>query len=395
MTDLTDPQRVQLEDADTLVSDLICEGLNERMRAEGTPISGDVYSPETRDLLRRAWTIAAQLQHREVVADHIIIGMVTGDESVGAPSPSKFADVGIDLATLRIRTLEALAGLPNPTALPDLPIPTQPVAGDVVRWIRGAIQIAQARDEDRREIAPEDFVQIVQNGRQPDHPLHRQLQDVISRFYPGTQVPGPTGLPITLPRAGDLVPGESGPSRQQSTAEIGNHELLDLVSSGFEGTNRAIGSAQQTASRARTEVRRLREKELTQLRAQVDGLRSQLIADVGRWTTEIKDTQLAGLANAVGSCQQQLSALNRRTAEIKDTQLSDLAKAVSNCNHQLSNLDRQAAAVMARLPRPPAIGWVALSIVMVLVLGSAAGIALRHPSLLAAVDKLARTNVIN
>ena len=58
-----EPQKVQLEDADTLVSDLICDGLDEAMRADAMPVTDGDYSAVTRDLLRSAGTIAAQLQH--------------------------------------------------------------------------------------------------------------------------------------------------------------------------------------------------------------------------------------------------------------------------------------------------------------------------------------------
>src|SRR5215467_5069113 len=79
LRDLTDEDKERLEKADELVSDRICERLNEEMHFAGE------YSSATRDLLRRAWTIAAQLQHEWVTADHIIIGMVTGDYSSGEP----------------------------------------------------------------------------------------------------------------------------------------------------------------------------------------------------------------------------------------------------------------------------------------------------------------------
>jgi hypothetical protein len=209
-TELSEAQKGQLEDADTLVSDKICELLNNAMRTDEELIRVDAvppthgeFSPDTRDLLRRVWTIAAQFQHREVVADHLITGMVTGDESIGAPSPNKFSEAGIDLAALRSRTFARLAGLSTPTALDDLPVPTQPVAPDVVRWISGAVRIAQARDEYGREVSPDDLVQVVLNARQPGHPLHELLQDVTDRFDPGKQLAPPsTGLiPDTLDRA--------------------------------------------------------------------------------------------------------------------------------------------------------------------------------------------------
>jgi hypothetical protein len=58
-------------------------------------------------------------------------------------------------------------------------------------------------------------------------------------------------------------------------------------------------------------------------------------------------------------------------------------------------LAQQTAAIEAGLPRPPAAGWVASALVIVLVIGSVVGIALRQPVLSAAVEKLARTYVVN
>jgi hypothetical protein len=359
--DLAEPQKLQLEDADTLVSDLICEGLNDAMRARTMPVTDGEYSTETRVLLRRAWTIAAQLQHREVVADHIIIGMVTGDESVGAPSLNKFADAGVDLGILRTRTLARLAGLP--TALDDLSVPVQPVANDVLSWICEAMRIARAGDEERREFVPDDLVQVVLNARQPDHPLHNPLQDVVDRFGLGEQ-PEPAE-PGSITSPGRLVPVERDPSAQPSDA-IGTREHLPGVREAIV----AIRSAQHTASRGRTAVVRL-----TKALAGIP-------ADSGA------EPYVEQLRTRVSDLQSQLTDVVRRTAEIKDTQLAGLAKDVGDCRSQLD-------AIKAGLPRPPATRWVALAITIVLVIGSAAGIALRDPSISVAVDKLARTYVVN
>jgi hypothetical protein len=109
-------------------------------------------------------------------------------------------------------------------------------------------------------------------------------------------------------------------------------------------------------------------------------------AELRRELRYVKETQLTGLAEAVDACHHQLSDIDRRTTEIKDTQLAGIAKTIGDFR---SELDRQRAIILAGLPRPPSRGWVTLAIVGTLMLGGAAGIALRHPSLLStAVEKL-------
>ena len=324
-----------------------------------------------------------------------------GDETVGAPSPSKFADAGVDLASLWTRTIAHFANLPTPPAVADLYVPTQRVAPDVVKWIGGAMQIALTRDQDRYDLAPDDLIQIVQSARDPDHPFHDPLKDVIDRFYPSVPLPAAAQAPVMLPALGDSPPAESGSGGLPST-EIGSRALLTRISTGFEEANRAIRSAQHTASCARTEVRRLKEalvvripagsnsaeQHLTQLRTRVDELRIRL-ADIDARTTEIKNGQLIDLAVAIGDCRSQLTDVGLRTGEIKDTQLTALDRSVANCRNHLSELGRNTAAIRDRLPRPPAGPWIALAIVGVVVFGLALGIALSDPSSLGAVFRLA------
>jgi hypothetical protein len=381
--DLTEEQKEQLERANELVTDQICNRLNGAMReddalirAGAVPLTDGEYSPDTRDLLRRAWTIAAQLQHRKVVADHLIAGIVTGDdESIRAPSPA-----GVDLATLRSRIFARLAGLP--TAPDDLPVSTQPVEPDVVRWISGAVCLAQVRDEYSREVLPDDLVQVVQNARQPDHPLHNLLQDVVDRFDTGKQL-APAGS-SPLPSPGALVQVESGEVALPS-ADMGNRIF------------RAIRSAHKTASYARTELRtRVWETQLPRLAVAVDECRDQLVSldrqtaairvdvtGIGSQTAEIQRNQFASLA-AVRDGHAILDRIDHQITEIRDNLLPHLAETVGDCRNRTT-------AIMASLPRPPATGWIALAIVIVLVLGSAAGIALRQPSLAAAVEKLLKS----
>src|SRR5262249_55053607 len=139
-------------------------------------------------------------------------GLVACDE----PSPERLLDAGIHLATLRTRTFARLAGLTTPTAQEELPVPTQPVEPEVVRWISGAVRIAQSRDEYGREVVPDDLVQVVQDARQHVHPLHDLLHDVIDLFDPGNQLPaGSSGTPSQ----GVLIPVESD---AQPSTDVGD-----------------------------------------------------------------------------------------------------------------------------------------------------------------------------
>ena len=361
LRELTEPQKAQLEDADTLVSDQICQQISDRLIGV-MDVTIDDYSATTKDLLRRAWTIAAQLQHYKVEPEHIFIGMVTGRPSSGAPS--EFA--GLDpatLRTLRIPIMAALARLETAAAMPTAS--SLWAADDLVSWLLEAMRIARARGE---PIEPDDLFQIMLDARQPGHLLHKVLQDVFAPLVPGEQ-PAAAGSSGPRPSSGALVPIESSESAQLS-ADVGTREYLHRLFVGVKETNRAIRSAHQTANRAGSEVKGLRtatetmpttsnkiEENVAQLRTQLDELRSQLA--------------------------------------LRDTQLAALDKSVAHCRNHLSELGRHTAAIRDRLPRPPAGPWVALSIVAVVAFGLALGILLSDPSSLGALVTLARTAFVN
>jgi hypothetical protein len=69
--ELTEPQMVQLEDADTLVSDQICQQISDRPKGV-MDITIDDGAATTIGLMRRAWTIAAQLQYYKVELEHAL-----------------------------------------------------------------------------------------------------------------------------------------------------------------------------------------------------------------------------------------------------------------------------------------------------------------------------------
>jgi hypothetical protein len=161
------------------------------------------------------------------------------------------------------------------------------LAGVIVKgrpplWISGAVRIAQARDEYDQEVVPDDLVQVVQHARQPVHPLHNLLHDVIELFDPGNQLPaaGSSGTPSQ----GILIPVESDP---QPSADVG------------ERIFKAIKSAHKTASYARTELRtRVWETHLPGLAKVVDDCRS---ASVGAWWPDASDTLACSPERRVGS----------------------------------------------------------------------------------------------
>jgi flagellin-like hook-associated protein FlgL len=367
--DLTEPQKAQLEDADTLVSDQICEQISDRSKG-AMHVRRDDYSATTKDLLRRAWTIAAQLQHYQVEAEHIIVGMVTGHYSSGAPS--EFA--GLDPATLRnlrLRTMTALARLE--TAAEMAPAPNLWAAADVVSWICEAMRIAQSRGE---PIEPDDLFQVMVDARQPEHLLHNKLRDVFDQLNPGEQIEAARSSRPPSP-SGALVPIESSEITQQSV-DVDTRESLHRLFAGVREANRAIRSAHQTASRARTEVKRLR----------------TALDTIPAGSNKVEEN-LAQLRTHLNELRSQITDVDARTADIKDTELASLDKSVAHCRNHLSELGRHTAAIRDRLPRPPAGPWVALAIVGMVLFGLALGIGLSDPSSLGAVVTLARTALAN
>jgi hypothetical protein len=186
---LAEPQKTQLQDTDALVSDQICEQISDRLKG-AMHITNDDYSATTKDLLRRAWSMAAQLQHYRVEPQHIIVGMVTGRYSSGAPSEF----VGLDsatLRTLRIRTMTALARLE--TAAEMSLVPNLWATADLVSWISEALRIAQSRGE---PLEPDDLFQVMLDAQQSGHLLHDALQDSFGSL-------GSAELPV--------IGGSSGP----------------------------------------------------------------------------------------------------------------------------------------------------------------------------------------
>lgn len=359
--ELTEPQKAQLGDADTLVSSQICQQISDRLKGV-MDVTIDDYSATTKDLLRRAWTIAAQLQHYKVEPEHIFIGMATGDHFSGAPS--EFA--GLDpatLRTLRIPIMMALARLETAAAMP--PASSLWAADDLVSWLLEAMRIARARSE---PIAPDDLFQIMLDARQPGHLLHKVLRDVFDPLVPGEQ-PAAAGSSSLPSSSGALVPIESSQSAQPS-ADVGTRDYLHRLFVGVSETNRAIRSAHQTANHSGTEVKRPGP------------------------AMETMPTTSNKVEESVAQLQTQLVELRSQLAD-RDTQLAALDKSVAHCRNHLSELGRYTAAIRDRLPRPPTGPRVALSIVAVVAFGLALGIVLSDPSSLGAVVALARTAFVN
>jgi hypothetical protein len=358
---LAEPQKTQLQDTDALVSDQICEQISDRLKG-AMHITNDDYSATTKDLLRRAWSMAAQLQHYRVEPQHIIVGMVTGRYSSGAPSEF----VGLDsatLRTLRIRTMTALARLE--TAAEMSLVPNLWATADLVSWISEALRIAQSRGE---PLEPDDLFQVMLDAQQSGHLLHDALQDSFGSLG-SAELPvigGSSGPPSV---ANALIPIESGESAQ-SSADVGTREYRNRTSAGITEANRAIRPAQQAASLSRTEIKRL--------------------------STAI-DTIPAGSNTVAENLAQLRTQLNELRSQLtdRDTQLVALDKSVAHCRNHLSELGRHTAAIGDRLPRPPAGPWVALAVVGVVAIGLVLGVVLSYPSFLEPVVGLGRTTVAN
>jgi len=359
--ELTEPQKAQLEDADTLVSDQICQQISDRLKSV-MDVTIDDYSATTKDLMRRAWTIAAQLQHYKVEPEHIVISMVTGHYSSGAPS--EFA--GLDsaaLRTLRIRSMTALARLETAAAMP--PAPNLWAADELVSWLLEAMRIARARGE---AVEPDDLFQSMVDAQQPEHLLHKTLQDIFNPRVPAEQLAAAASSNPPS-SSGALVPIESGEFTQLS-ADVGTRNYVHQLFDGIGEANRAIRPAHQAANRAGTEVKRL------------------------RTVMETIPTTSNKVEESVAQLRTQLHELRSQLAD-RDTQLAALDKSIAHCRNHLSELGRHTAAIRDRLPRPPAGLSVALSIVAVVVFGLVLGIVLSDPSSLAAVITLARIAIVN
>ncbi len=87
-----------LRDSDEVLADWICENINRVLIAENRIPSPLHYTSGVRQLFRRAWYIAAQLQNRSVAVEHVLVALARSDEEASAALGS--VDDGVPAAIL-------------------------------------------------------------------------------------------------------------------------------------------------------------------------------------------------------------------------------------------------------------------------------------------------------
>ena len=418
--------------ADRLVSSRICAGIDAGLRATGLAADPPLYTEAARQLLRRAWTLAAQLNSREVTIDHLMVGLVNGElaagEELGAIA-GRDAGALLAGALVRIASLEVTAG---PQAVETL-LPSE----NVLRWIGEAGRLAGRRSGGAGALEPDDLVDVLRHAD-----ANPSVKRLLRRALLLAVRVGRTQSELVKARQGLESLGKTvsffrtstdrrlGTVADELETVSGKLQAIDqrMVSGAGPGTVQMIPSLATLDGRLDDIERCTGEIKSALLAMPGDGDRQQALVtgvpgglpEVGAmlrrldaYAAEVKEMQRAGLAEFDLRTRQSLGiitrlAMDRATAAAAaapaaagvaggsppvqpaqridlapvTTALTGLSGTVEAFGDRLAEIDRRTAAMAGGLSLPPVMPtwWLAGAIAGVLALGILAGVALSYAS---------------
>jgi hypothetical protein len=315
------------------------------------------YDPTTIDVLRRAWVLAEQLQHRTIDNDHIAVAVSSAE--------------GVDLKRVRQEAMARLGRIDtDPTAAEAATL----LASDaVVNLILAANQIAQARNEpEPRSVQPSDLCQAL----------------LAIETYRGDG--------SAAAAEAHLSAGDAAPVAEPQPAAIPDEDIgtwMRRIDRAVRDIQKISNSSGQTASRGRTEVRRLTKIVETvhtdlstaagsvsnaagPLSALVDRL-PDTTASVGQCLTQLQafDPQLTQISGELRQVAERLNGI-QSPAPSTDAPPAFLLQSAGDVQRRLTSIDERSAEILELIPRPPGRGPLGIGIAAILLIGASAGLAL-------------------
>jgi uncharacterized protein YbjQ (UPF0145 family) len=156
-----------IEAARRLVVQAICQRINAKLGAQ------TVFSEPLKELLYRAWTVAAQLRNMEVGIDHVIVVYATSDAALNDRFKGPLGDRIVPLAGAMIRLAgqRAVLGPPEIASL----LPHDALAG----WLREAGRRASARGASSVDLTT-DFLGVLSDPN-ADPNTQKAIRDTLDR----------------------------------------------------------------------------------------------------------------------------------------------------------------------------------------------------------------------
>jgi hypothetical protein len=310
-----------LAKSNELIRQRICENIDQIIK----------FSDPARELLHWAWIIAAQLQHSQVTEHHVIVALLSNDDT----------------------TALAL---------------TQAVNSDRLSLIRGAL----ARVSDLPKALKPQAIEALKPTP--------KLREWIVR---ASDIDSEHGL-VPL----DLVTALTDPARLGSV-----HRTISLALSraNTDGelfrAQRSIVSDAQTLSRFRYETGKqfnafdakvaaiaAQSGNLSEIRELVSQLRSGYPAEFGALNTNMS-SHFGGIGKGLDAIEGRVVAVADRTEVLRDA-ASSQSQTLASLAQAVNKLDQQNTAMLDRMPRPPSAKWLCVAIPGALAFGGAIGMLL-------------------
>jgi hypothetical protein len=365
-----DPDRQNIESADEAVANWICRGIDEAL-AEllGEAAAGPAdaarplaYSKATRQLLVRAWRLAAHLHHRAVTLNHLIAAL-----EVGGTALDRGGEVGP--AAARTGALVRAIRL-NETAIEPAILALATVR-DVILWVGESAKVA-ARRGAGSELLPEDFAAAL-HDRECDERFRRRAATILKA---AARVGNTQSELVRISQHAESI--EQSVSRYRSDT----NSKLKLFRRRLRQYNSQLGQITRTAER------------------KLDGLSDRLATANGPMQEQITrlEQRLAGgdapaVPTQAAALQDTLDNLRERTLRIETGQIA-VSERIGRMEGHVAGQNSKLAALPQLMrplsaPRPIEAHWLVLAVASAIVLGAAAGIGLNYASTTGLLQQLA------
>ena len=357
--------------ADKVAADWVCARGDDALALVPPGSAPLPYTDAARDMLLRAWTLAARLNSRNLVIEHLIVALATGDkvtadelDAVAGGLPG----AALAGALVRVASLDV-------SAIPQT-IETVGIEKGLVPWLREAGRVAAAR-ADAPGLVPGDLVAALRSSY-----TDVATRAKVRRLLRHAAAVGHTQSELVKARRG-VESTRSNVSFFRSETEKRLADLKDWVKGLDKNIAKLDGSLAVLPSVVDGGLKRSLEDLDQRMMALVATVRDRQPGGPDAPTPPDSTTaaQLAGLQSLLEQVRTSLTELKDRVAAPADPGPGarsgvDPVTFAADCRKLLTDLDRRTAEIKAALPRPPGALWLTLLVIAVAGLGAAAGLAL-------------------
>lgn len=358
--------------ADKVAADWVCARVDDALALVPPGSAPLPYTDAARDMLLRAWTLAARLNSRNLVIEHLIVALATGDkvtadelDAVAGGLPG----AALAGALVRVASLDV-------SAIPQT-IETVGIEKGLVPWLREAGRVAAAR-ADAPGLVPGDLVAALRSSY-----TDVATRAKVRRLLRHAAAVGHTQSELVKARRG-VESTRSNVSFFRSETEKRLADLKDWVKGLDKNIAKLDGSLAELPGAVDGGLKRSLEdldRRIIALCAPISG-RQPGGPDAPTPSDSTTAARLDGLQSILEQVRTSLTELtDRGVAPPADPGPGapsgvDPVTFAADCRKLLTDLDRRTAEIKAALPRPPGALWLALLVVAVAGLGAAAGLAL-------------------